>query len=419
MPALNASAVEAPQAEKTTRKRLQMAYLLSGYPAFSITFVLNEIQGLRALGFDIVTASINPCDQPAAESEEIIRREEAKTFYVKRAGAPAAISAFLRALFLRPAALLRGLLFTVRLGGSFTRFFYFIEALIVGDWMRRQGRSHLHVHFGGAASSVALIMTRLFPITLSLTLHGPDEFYEIEKFYVREKIAASSFVCCISNFGRSQLMFVSPPALWHKLQVSRLGVDCVKFAPPTTRAAAGPLEIVCVGRLVGAKGQYILLAAFERLVRAGLHVRLRFVGKGPERDGLESATAAYGIQDQVIFEGPAGAPRVRQILEEAAIFALPSFAEGIPVALMEAMAMEIPCVSTIIAGIPELIRDGIDGLLVAPSDEVELERALTRLIEDPELRRRLGRAGRQRVQQNYEFKQSVQGLAEIFQCRLP
>jgi glycosyltransferase involved in cell wall biosynthesis len=97
---------------------------------------------------------------------------------------------------------------------------------------------------------------------------------------------------------------------------------------------------------------------------------------------------------------------------------LPSFAEGIPVALMEAMAMEIPCVSTTIAGIPELIRNEVDGLLVSPSDDVQLASALARLIDDPELRRRFGSSGRLRVQQNYDLRQSVKVLGEIFQCRL-
>jgi glycosyltransferase involved in cell wall biosynthesis len=417
-PAIAVSAAEAAGTPKARKSGVQMAYLLSGYPAFSITFVLNEIQGLRALGFDIVTASINACDQSGPGAEEIILREEANTYYVKRAGAPAAVRAFAEVLFRHPMGLLRGLFYTVNLGGSFTRFFYFVEALMVGAWMRREKRSHLHVHFGGAASSVAIIMSRIFPITLSLTLHGPDEFYETNKFYLREKIEAASLVCCISHFGRSQLMFASPPAHWNKLVISRLGVDTEKFSPRGRCPGSDPLEIVCVGRLVGAKGQYILLAAFERLLRQGLNVRLRLVGKGPEREGLEAMVAERGIQEHVIFEGPAGAPRVREILNGAAIFALPSFAEGIPVALMEAMAMEIPCVSTTIAGIPELIRDGIDGMLIPPSDDVQLAEALTKLIEDPDLRRRLGASGRQRVQQHYNLEKSIQGLAEIFECRL-
>ncbi len=398
--------------------RVQLAYLLSGYPAFSLTFVLNEILCLRQLGFDIVTASINPCDQPPSEMDEAERNEEANTFYVKRAGIAAAVRDLVSALVLHPLGVLRGLYFTIRLGGEFIRFFYFFEALMVGAWMRRNGQSHLHTHLGGAVASVAMIAARIFPIKLSFTIHGPDEFFDVGKYYLRQKIEAASFICCISSFGCSQLKMISPSSMWDKLLVCRLGVDASKFSPRRGALPAGPIEIACVGRLVGAKGQHVLLAAFERLVREGRDIRLRFIGKGPERAALENAAAQYGLGDKVIFEGPVNAGRVRTLLAGASIFALPSFAEGIPIALMEAMAMEIPCVSTTVAGIPELIRNEIDGLLVAPSDEVQLAAALARLIDDPALRRQFGASGRRRIQEHFDLQQSAKALGEIFKCRL-
>lgn len=398
--------------------RPQLAYLLSHYPAFSHTFFLNEIQGLRREGFDIVTASINPCDQPAAEMEEAARDALAHTFYVKSAGAMGVLRALLSTVFRHPLGLLRGLYYTLQLGGGPIRFFYFLEALLVGEWMRREQRTHLHTHFGGAVASVAVITAHTFPITMSLTLHGPDEFWDVSKFYLRKKIETASFVICISSYGRSQLMMLTPSSMWDKLVVARLGVDPAKFSPHGRVPSTDPLEIVCVGRLVGAKGQHVLLAAFRHLIEEGRNVRLRLVGNGPQRATLEAATAEYGLQDRVIFEGAVGVDRVRKILERASIFALPSFAEGIPVALMEAMAMEIPCVSTTIAGIPELIRSGVDGLLVAPADENQLAEALARLIDDPELRRRMGASARVRVENDYNLERSVKVLGEVFQCRL-
>jgi glycosyltransferase involved in cell wall biosynthesis len=403
---------------KAAPARTKMAYLLSGYPAYSLTFVLNEIVGLKKLGFDIVTASINACDQPAAEMEAVERSEQADTFYVKDAGLWAWMKAIVSAIVVNPLGVLRGLYFTLRLGGGLIRIFYFLEALIVGMWMRRHGRKHLHTHFGGAVANVAMIVARTFPVTLSLTLHGPDEFWDVSKFYLREKLETASLVICISSYGISQLMMLCPSSMWDKLVLSRLGVDPKKFAPVRRAARTGPVEIICVGRLVAAKGQHILLAAFERLVSEGRDVRLRLIGKGPDRESLEAAAARYGIAGKVVFEGAVGIGRVRQALEQADIFALPSFAEGIPIALMEAMAMEIPCVSTTIAGIPELIRNDLDGLLVAPSDEVQLAGALARLIDDPELRHRLGFSGRMRVEESYVLEQSVKGLGDIFQCRL-
>ncbi len=410
----------APTSEATTAtrpSRLQVAYLLSRYPAFSHTFILNEIRELRQIGLDIVTASINPCDRDVSQLEEPERSEQAKTFYVKQAGIAALLKAVIWAVCTHPVGVLRGLHFTLRLGGGLIRWFYFVEGLLIGSWMHRHGRSHLHVHFGGPVASVAMIAARTFPITMSFTVHGPDEFYEVSKFYLRQKIETASFVCCISSFARSQLMLLTSPADWSKLIVCRLGVDPARFVPQP-EISTRPLEITCVGRLVGVKGQHILLAAFRRLLDQGRDVRLRLVGDGPERQNLEALASNYQLKDYVSFEGAVGADRVRTLLGSTAIFALPSFAEGIPVALMEAMAMEIPCVSTTIAGIPELIRNEVDGLLVAPSDEEQLAVALARLIDDASLRRYLGVSARKRVQEQYNLQPSVKRLSEIFECQL-
>jgi len=160
------------------------------------------------------------------------------------------------------------------------------------------------------------------------------------------------------------------------------------------------------------------VAAVDRLARAGRAVRLRVVGDGPDRAALEHDVAARGLAGHVVFEGAVNQDRIRALYAQADAFALASFAEGIPVVLMEAMAMEIPCVTTCITGIPELVRDGIDGLLVAPSDDEALAAALGRLMDDAALRRRLGEAGRRRVEEKYDLSRNTDRLAEIFRRRL-
>lgn len=405
-------------APQSSHAPVRLAYLLSRYPAVSHTFLLNEIKALRNLNFEIATASINPGDRLLSVRGGVERTEEEATFYVKQAGIWLALKALAETLFRQPRDLSRGLLFVIRLGGPGVRFFYLMEALLVGKWMRERGLSHLHAHFGGAVSTVAMIAGRIFGLTVSLTIHGPDEFYDVRKFYLTEKIETAAFVFCIGNFARSQLMMLSPVKHWNKLLVSPLGVDPQKFVPQRRRKRSGPLDIVCVGRLVSAKGQHVLLGAFCRLLAEGHNVRLRLVGDGPDRASLEAAAARDELKDLVIFEGAVGADRVRCILAEADIFALPSFAEGIPVSLMEAMAMEIPCVSTTITGIPELIRSERDGILVEPANEDQLAGALARLIEDPDLREQLGRAGRRRVKENFDLHRNVAKLAEMFRCRL-
>ena len=399
------------------RPLVRLAYLASQYPAVPHTFIFNEIRELRKLGFEISTASINACDRPVAQLPEIERTEQAATFYLKPAGLLKALQAVIYSVVKNPLGTLRGLLFTFRLGRGLKRFFYFIEALMIGMWMREKGLAHLHVHFGTAASSVGMIVARTFPITYSVTIHGPDEFYEVSNSYLPEKIAAARFVCCIGSYTRSQVMKVSPSSQWKKIEVVPLGVDPVKFAPHR-RPATVPFEILCTARLASTKGHHILVTAVKRLLEENRDVRLRFLGDGPERQSLEQRILEEGLTGHVILEGAVNQDRIPEFLKKTDVFALASFAEGVPVSLMEAMASEVPCVSTLITGIPELIRDRLDGLLVSPSDDEAMADALRRLMDEPELRRRLGKAGRLRVMDRYNLERNVGALAEVYYCHL-
>jgi colanic acid/amylovoran biosynthesis glycosyltransferase len=400
-----------------------LAYLVSEYPRISHTFILREVRRLRELGFAIRTASINNPDRPFEKLTALEREETRATFFVKPAGLGGALPAHLAALARRPLKYLAALLFALRLGKMDLKkllygLFYFVEAVMIGEWMRAADVRHLHVHFATPASTVGLIAARIYPIGLSLTVHGPDEFYDAPGYCLKQKIAGASFICCIGMYARSQLMQLSPPAHWPKFEVAPLGVFPADFAPRAAPAVSDRFEVLCVGRLVAAKGQHILLAAIHSLVREGRRVRLRLVGDGPERNSLEADARQRGLDGAIVFEGAVNPDRIRAVYEAADVFALASFAEGIPVVLMEAMAMEIPCVATFITGIPELIRDGLDGLLVAPSDDAAMAAAIRRLMDDVELRRHLGRAGRQRVLEHYNLELNIPRLGEIFRRRL-
>ncbi|MCA1615394.1 MAG: glycosyltransferase [Acidobacteria bacterium] len=367
---------------------ISMAYLVSQYPAVNHTFILREIRQLRALGFDIHVISIAAADRPPGRLEADERDEAARTFYVKPGGFRGALAAHAATLVSRPAGYLRGLAHALKAGRldpfkTVSQLAYFAEAVVVGRRMGRIGVSHVHSHF---SSTVALHAARVFPVTMSLTIHGPAEFDDAAGFRLAEKIGRASFVCAISNFARSQLMKVSGYEDWEKIEVAPLGIDPAVFAPRPFRESPAPFEIICVGRLAAVKAQHVLVAAVDRLARAGRDVRLRLVGDGPDRAALERDVAARSLGGRVVFEGWLNQERVRGLYGRADIFALASFAEGVPVVLMEAMAMEIPCVATTVNGIPELIRSGIDGLLVAPSDEEELARAVAALLDDAALR---------------------------------
>ena len=406
----------------TSPERCRIAYLVSKYPDFSHTFILREVLSLRNHGMDIEVASIN--EAPPPEKLTQVERDEAlRTFYVKRRGVAGALGAAMWALLHRPAGLVRGLGYALRLGrGDIRRsllcVFYFVEALILAKWLSERAISHLHVHFATPAATVAMILTHVSPVEMSMTVHGPDEFYDVSNYYLSEKIRTSKFVVCISFFAQSQLMKLSPGSEWNKFDVVRLGVDSSQFAPRGRKAAEEPIQVLCVGRLVSAKGQRILIEAVDRLKRGGHRLELQLVGDGVDRSDLERLVVVRGLTDVVRFVGAVNQDEIRTYYQRADIFALASFAEGIPVVLMEAMAMEIPCVATRITGIPELIEDGVSGLLVSPSDVEGMAAAMLRLMESAELREALGKAGRQRVQQDYELAVSADRLAEVFHRRL-
>jgi glycosyltransferase involved in cell wall biosynthesis len=409
-------------AEKPIAAR-RLAYLLSRYPAVSHTFFLNEVRQLRDLGFDIDVASINEPDRMGTSLSALETEEAAETFYIKSVGATRAAAIAAKTLLSSPRVFMRGLMTALRLGrggpiATIYALFYFAEALVLGDWMRLRKHHHLHIHFSGPVATVGMIASIAWRFPYSLTVHGPDEFYEVDKLYLRQKIENSSFIICISNFCRSQLMRTAGPEHWNKMHVVRLGVDTSFFSPRLRIQKTNcQVEILCVGRLVPSKGQLILLRAAEELTSKGYSLRVRLVGDGPDREHLEAF--AKQCATEVIFEGSKSHDEVQKLLAEADFFVLASFAEGVPVALMEAMAMEIPCVSTNIAGIPELIRDGLDGLLVPASSAESLATALQRLIDDPALRESLGTAAAIRAFEFYNLRENICTLAHILEERIP
>jgi glycosyltransferase involved in cell wall biosynthesis len=400
-----------------------MGYLVSQYPKVSHTFILREVQQLRRQGFVIETASINGADQAPADMLAAERAETERTYYVKRHGVAGALTAHAATLASRPLGWVAGLAYALRLGGTDPRrillcLAYFTEALMIGRWMARHRLPHLHVHFATAAANVGLFVKCVFGTTLSLMIHGPDEFDDVPGQWLPEKIARADFLFCIGAFARSQAMRLSHPAHWGKIDVARLGVDTARYAPGAALPAGKPFHILCVGRLVAAKGQHILVAAAARLAAAGRDFRITIAGGGPDEASLKAAIAAAGLASRVTLAGALDQDRVRELYGRADAFVLPSFAEGIPVVLMEAMASGVPCVTTRITGIPELIQNDEEGLLVTPSDVDSLAAAVARLMDDPQLRARIAAGARRRVDTDYHLERNVARLGRLFAQRL-
>ncbi|MHB1699750.1 MAG: glycosyltransferase [Acidobacteriaceae bacterium] len=415
--------VPAPTPRVAAEAQVHVAYLLSRYPAVSHTFLLHEVLGLRRLGIEIDCASINSPDRELNNLPPLEADEAQRTFYVKATGVGSAAFALLETLVLRPAVIARGVraVFSVKRCTLRQRgywLFYLVEAILVGRWMRQRSLDHLHVHFGGPVASVGMLTAAAWKLPYSLTIHGPEELLDVSAYHLREKISTAQFVVCISDFCRSQLLAISPPESWHEFLTVRLGIDPEALLPRPTAPPRAIPELVCTGRLVAEKGHRILLDALLLLRQQGISLHATFVGDGPERPALESFIAEHSLGDSVTLLGALPHSAALERVRDADIFALASFAEGVPVALMEAMAFEVPCVSTTVAGIPELIRSGVDGILVPPANAAALAEALSRLAADPELRSSIGASARERVKAAYNLGSNHQTLAGIFKNRI-
>ena len=397
----------------------RIAYLLSQYPAISHTFFLNEVLALRKLGFHIETASINSIHPPGGGFPAVELQEAAQTFYIKQTPKPFILQLLIKTVFTDPSVILRGLSAALKLRpwdipGTGYALFYLVEAIILGDWMKRRGLSHLHVHFGGAVATVGMLTSIAWQIPYSLTIHGPEEFYDVAPSFLEQKISLATFVTCISHYCRSQLLKISPVVGWPKFHVCRLGVQTEVFLP-VPAVPRDRLHVVNVGRLHPAKGQMILLESFLELRRRGISARLSIVGDGVGGDALREFVRRNDLGDSVTLHGALSHPATRAILATADLFVLPSFAEGVPVALMEAMSMEIACVSTYVAGIPELIEAGEQGLLVPPSSVQALTEAMASLLTNDGLRRLIASAGRRKVLSQYDLASNIRVLAKVLE----
>ncbi|MGA3039326.1 MAG: glycosyltransferase family 4 protein [Bryobacteraceae bacterium] len=399
---------------KTKSSPLRIAYLLSQYPAVNHVFMLREVRLLRQLGFDIQVASIRNPDRDPGLMTATEQAEVQAVYYVKNSGLFRLVLAHAHTFASRPVHYIRGLASALR-NEAPSGLFYFIEAVAVGFWMRRHGLSHVHTHY---ASTVAVLLRRIFPVTLSITMHGPAEFQDPAGSRLAAKVQASLFCCAISRYGVGQLMYACPYQEWPKLELTALGVDPHAFAPRPFRPSPAPFQIICVGRLAPVKGQHLLIAAMAALVQEGRQIRLRLAGDGPDRIALRQDVESRGLSDQVAFEGNVNQDRLLDLYRESDVLVLSSFAEGLPVVLMEAMSMEVPCVAPWVNGIPEIITHETDGLLVPPGDAGALEHAIGRLMDDAELRRTLGQNARLKILQKFDLERNTEHLADVFRRRL-
>jgi glycosyltransferase involved in cell wall biosynthesis len=252
------------------------------------------------------------------------------------------------------------------------------------------------------------------PRSWSFTMHGPTEFLDVAGHRLPQKAEDAAFVACISDFARSQLMALTDPACWENLHIVHCGIHPGP-APEERPAGDSPARLLSVGQLLPRKGHAVLIEALAELAAEGVEIEATIVGGGPERERLEQMAGEMGIGERVRFTGALGQDELPALYEAANIFCLASFAEGVPVVLMEAMAHGVPVVATRIAGIPELVADGETGLVVAPGRAADLAAAIRRLAGDRELAARLGGAGREKVIAEFDQAESAAELKALYE----
>lgn len=394
---------------------MRWAYLINQYPAVSHSFIRREILGLERLGHSVSRFSLR--SPPTALADPADAQEQGRTKVVLAAGAFALLGASVRALVAQPAAFLRAVVATWRMArrsgrGLIRHLAYLAEACLLLQWLRAEKVAHLHAHFGTNSAAVALLQRILGGLPYSFTIHGPEEFDHPEELSLPAKIARAEAVVAISDFGRSQIYRWIPLEQWSKVHVVHCGVDRTFLGG----AAAPALNdtFVCVGRICPQKGQSFIVDALAEVIARGHCCHLVFAGDGPMRPQLEARVDALGLRPFVTVTGWISGDEVRRQILAARALLLPSFAEGLPVVVMEALALGRPVISTYVAGIPELVEHGVHGWLVPAGSKSALTDAMCDALAcDEATLAQMGAAGAAAVALKHDADRESARLAAI------
>lgn len=372
----------AAQAERTGAR---VAYLINQYPKVSHSFIRREILALEARGVAVTRYALRGWDGDAIDADDL--QERSRTRYLLQGGGLPLLKATFAAALQGPGRWLAALRQAARMSRRGDRplpvhLIYFAEACLLVQWLRDEGATHLHAHFGTNPAEVAMLARLLGGPAYSFTVHGPEEFDRPLALKLREKAQHAAFVVAISSYGRSQLYRWVAAGDWHKVQVVHCGLEHGFHDVPPGSFPTAP-QLVCVGRLCEQKGQLLLVDAAHRLKQAGIDFHLVLAGDGELRADIEDRIRRHGLARQVHITGWISSEQVREHILASRALVLPSFAEGLPVVLMEAMALRRPVVTTYVAGIPELVIDGDNGWLVPAGDIDALTRALTACLTAP------------------------------------
>ncbi len=342
---------------------MRIAYLVNQYPKISHSFIRREILALERRGFDITRIALRGWDGELVDKRDQSEREQ--TRYVLQNGAPAL---------------------------------------------------DIHAHFGTNSAEVAMLVHQLGGPSWSFTVHGPEEFDKSQQIGLAEKIRCCSFVVAVSSFGRSQLFRHVGHEHWHKVKVVHCGIERAFYADASS-IMMSERRLICVGRLTEQKGQLLLIKAARLLLKRGTEFELVLAGDGEMRDEIDALIMKYKLDTRIRVTGWISGEQVHDEILAARALVLPSLAEGLPVVIMEAMALKRPVISTFVAGIPELVVPGQHGWLIPAGDVDALAESMQACLDaHPETIARMGAAAYERVLHRHDVDTEALALARLFQA---
>ena len=396
---------------------MKISYLINQYPKVSHSFIRREILALERQGFHVQRIALRGWNEAVVDAEDIT--EQKITQYVLAQGVISLLIAALKVLFSAPARFFVALKIALKMARVSEKslpyhLIYLAEACKMLPWLKSHQSQHIHAHFGTNSAEIAMLAGVLAQLPYSFTVHGPEEFDKPQALGLNTTIQHAKFVVAISGFGRSQLYRWANFADWHKIKIVHCGLEASFYNMPAKPITARS-RLVCVGRLCEQKGQMLLLEAAKNLHDAGLDFELILAGDGEMRVEIESLIIQYQFQDKVKITGWISSDEVRNHILSAQALVLPSFAEGLPVVIMEAMSLKRPVISTYIAGIPELLIPGENGWLCVAGDVEDLSKAMREALSLPiATLQKMGDAAYTRVIARHNIDIEAAKLAEHF-----
>lgn len=395
----------------------KIAYFVNQYPMVSHSFIRREILAVERQGFEVLRIALRGWNGKLIDAQDI--EERRRTRYVLQAGALPLLVALAKTLLASPGRFLSALALAVRMGRRADRplpyhLLYLAEACRMLPWLRNFGAMHLHAHFCSNSAEIAMLVRALGGPRYSFTVHGTAEFDKLDFLGIEEKVDRAAFVVSVSSFGRSQLYRRIKHAQWPKISVIHCGLEPAFHDGEPTPPSATP-SLICVGRLSAEKGQLLLVEAAARLAAKGIQFNLVLAGDGEMRGQIEALSMRHGLKSRVRITGWISSAQVRDEILAAHGLVLPSFSEGLPVVIMEAMALRRPVLATCVGGIPELVQPGRHGWLFPAGSVDELAAAMEAFFSmSPDALHEMGEAAHLRVVARHSIDAEAEKLAELF-----